>query len=60
MITDRTYISYDEAMANPKYRHTHLEQCIYLVADAERTLHRRKKELERAEQLAEQRETNNE
>lgn len=51
MITDLTYISYDEAKANPKYRKRHLDQCVWFVADLERQLRDARKALARAEDL---------
>jgi hypothetical protein len=51
MITDLDYISYDEAIANPKHRRKHLDQCLYFVAESERTLNIRKQEYARAEKL---------
>lgn len=52
MITDLTYISYDEAEAGTQsMKHRHFEQCQWLVMDGQRTLDRRIKEMERAETL---------
>ena len=51
MITDLTYIEYHVAVEQPKLRREHRDQCVFLVADAERVLRERIVERDRAEEL---------